>query len=76
MMKRKIISLALAAILLFVSSTALADQRVTCVEHSTMHTTYAISETASGSDQRLPTGNYVNHIAGTEDSGFFTKTFQ
>ncbi len=41
-----------------------------------MHTIYVISETASGSDQRLPTGNYVNHIAGTEDSGFFTKTFQ
>lgn len=76
MMKRKIISLALAAILLFVSSTALADQRVTCVDHSTMHTTYAISDTASGPNQLLPTGNYVNHIVGTEDSGRLTKTFQ
>lgn len=76
MMKRKIISLALAAILLFVSSTALADQKTTCVEHSTMHTIYVISETASGPNQLLPSGNYVNHIIGTEDSGRLTKTFQ
>ncbi len=76
MMKRKIISLALAAILLFVSSTALADERTTCVDHSTMHTIYVISETASGPNQLLPTGNYVNHIIGTEDSGLLTKTFQ
>ncbi len=67
-MKRKIISIILAVITVFTALPSFADTIQTVVDSSTMHTKYAIS-TTTNKTLYSNTGHYVDHYAGTADSG-------